>query len=288
MTTDAPGDHPAEYLRAARETLRVERRRTVDEREAFEAFRARVQRVSAEATDGDATRLRSDGAGGVAGSARGIDGFRGPAGVGRFSGADDRFVAGNPLVTIRDAYADTVMSVPHYEVEYDDTYERSLAAEFGPDLAVALTQEPTLDERATSALRSKTDEGIDERERLLDALDTESESIDRAVDRLSSILDEIATLSETTLSERRFGTLDAYRVRTLTLEDGCDSVAARRQRELAGIGRSLQLNETVPDLATYLYHDLLVTYPVLAAVGAVGDRIGRLRRSVEREMIHRR
>ena len=62
MTTDAPGDHPAEYLRAARETLRVERRRTVDEREAFEAFRARVQRVSAEATDGDATRLRSDGA----------------------------------------------------------------------------------------------------------------------------------------------------------------------------------------------------------------------------------
>ena len=285
MTTDAPGDHPAEYLRAARETLRVERRRTVDEREAFEAFRARVQRVSTEATDGDATRLRSDGAGGVAGGAQGIGGFRGPAGVGRLSGADDRFVAGNPLVTIRDAYADTVMSVPHYEVEYDDTYERSLAAEFGPDLAVALTREPTLDDRSVSALLSKTDEAIEERGQLLDAIDTESESIGRAADRLCSILEEIATLSETELDELRFGTLDAYRVRTVTLEEGCDAVAARRQRELDGIGRSLQLNESVPDLATYLYYDLPATYPVLATVGAVGDRLRDLRRAIEHEMI---
>ena len=201
MTTDASGDHPAEYLRAARETLRVERRRTVDEREAFEAFRARVKRVSTEATDGDATRLRSDGAGGVAGGTGGIDGFRGPAGVGRLSGADDRFVAGNPLVAIRDAYAETVMSVPHYEAEYDDTYESSLAAEFGPDLAVALTRESTLSDRSKSALLSETDEAIAEREGLLDALDSESESIDRAADRLCSIREEITTLSETTLDE---------------------------------------------------------------------------------------
>ena len=286
MTTTDPSDDPADVLRAAQEMLRVERRRTVDEREAFEAFRARVQRVSTEATDGDTTRLRSDGSGGVAGDAGGVDGFRGPAGVGRLSGVDDRFVAGSPLVATRDAYVETVMSVPHYEAEYDDTYESSLAAEFGPDLAVALTREPTLSDRSKSALLSKTDDAIAEREGLIDAVDSEVESIDRAADRLCSIREEITTLSETTLDELRFGTLDAYRVRTLTLEEGCDSVAARRQREIAGIGRSLQLNDAVPDLATYLYHDLPVTYPVLATVGAVGDRLEELRRSIERALIH--
>ena len=281
--TDSAGNDPADVLRAARETLRVERRRTVDEREAFEAFRARVRRVSTgTAAIGDGSRLRSDGAG------REVYKSSTTAGASRLPGTDDRLVAGNPLVTIRDAYVDTVMSVPHYDEEYDDTYETGLAAEFGPDLAVALTREPTLDDRSKSALLSKTDEAVDERERLLDALDTEAESVDRAADRLSSICDEIATLAETDLDDRRFGTLDAYRVRTLTLEDGCDSVAARRQREFAGIGRSLQLSDSVPDLATYCYHDLSVTYPVLAAVGAVGDRLAELRREVEREMIHRR
>ncbi|WP_418284224.1 DUF7260 family protein [Halorubrum sp. DTA46] len=285
MTTDPSGDDPADVLRAARQTLRVERRRTVDEREAFEAFRTRVRRVSTGTATGTDPRLRSDGSGAEVDTA---GGFGAPGRLGRLPGTDRGAVAGSPLVAIRDAYADTVMSVPHYEAEYDDTYESSLAAEFGPDLAVALTREPTLDDRSKSALLSETDEAIEERERLLDALDTESESIDRAADRLCSILGEIATLSGTDRSELGFGALDAYRVRTLTLREGCDSVAARRQRELAGIGRSLRLSDAVPDLATYLYHDLPVTYPVLATVGAVGDRLEGLRRSIERALIRRR
>jgi len=282
MTTTDPADDPADVLRVARETLRVERRRTIDEREAFETFRARARRVSTESVGGTDPRLRSDGSGAEVGAS---SGFGVPGRLDRLPGADGSAVAGSPLVAIRDAYAETVMSVPHYETEYDDTYESSLVAEFGPDLAVALTREPTLDDRSQSALLSETDEAIEERERLIDALDTESESVDRAADRLCSILEEIATLSETDLDELRFGTLDAYRVRTLTLEEGCDSVAARRQRELTGIGRSLRLNDAVPDFATYLYHDLPVTYPVLAAVGTVGNRLQELRGSIERALI---
>ena len=44
----------------------------------------------------------------------------------------------------------------------------------------------------------------------------------------------------------------------------------------------------MPDLVTYLYHDLSVTYPVLAAAGAADDRLEELQRSIERELIRRR
>ncbi|OYR57376.1 DUF7260 family protein, partial [Halorubrum halodurans] len=84
------------------------------------------------------------------------------------------------LVAIRNAYAETVMSVPHYEDEYNDTYERSLAEEFTPELAVALTREPTLRERSRSSLLTKTTEAIRRREEFLERLEAESASVSRA------------------------------------------------------------------------------------------------------------
>jgi len=47
-----------------------------------------------------------------------------------------RAAGGSGLVAVRDAYQETVMSVPHYEIEYDDTYQRSVAEECGPRTGV--------------------------------------------------------------------------------------------------------------------------------------------------------
>lgn len=289
-TTDPADGGPATALRVAHETLRIERRRVVDEREAFETFRSRASTVPTE-TGSAAGRfsLRGDGAGTGSGIGSGLGGFggRGRGGTAGVGGGIGRG-PGSGLVAIRDAYVETVMSVPHYEEEYDDTYEASLAAEFGPDLAAALTQEPTLHDRYKKSLLSRTADAVDERETFLDALDVEGASLDRATERLLSITEEVATLSGGRLADLDYGTLDAYRVRTETLEENCDAVASRRQRELADVDRSLRLDDTVPDVATYLYQDLSVTYPVLATVAAVGDRLRDLRRSIEREMIGRR
>ena len=294
-TTNAAGDGPTTALRDAHETLRIERRRVVDEREAFETFRSRVSTIPTEsgptaengspAEIGSTTGqlpLRGDGAGGGPNVGRGFGGHSrgGAAGAGR--------TPGSSLVAIRDAYVETVMSVPHCEAEYDDTYEASLAAEFGPDLAVALTQEPTLHDRYKELLLSKTVDTIDERDAFLDTLDVEQASLDRATERLLSITEELATLSGSRLADLDYGTLDAYRVRTETLEESCDAIATRRQRELAEVDRSLRLGNSVPNVATYLYQDLSVTYPVLATVAVVGDRLRDLRQSIEREMIDRR
>ncbi|SNR25861.1 DUF7260 family protein [Halorubrum vacuolatum] len=281
-TTDR--DELAGVLRAAHDTLRVERRRVVDEREAFEAFRDRVSAIPTRAGPATGTSpLRGVGTGMGFGAGVGSDGG-GTAGIG--GGCSQR--PGNGLIAVRDAYVKTVMSVPHYEEEYDDTYETSIAIEFGPDLAVALTQEPELAEPYKRALISKTTEAIEERERFVEAIDLEQKSLDRAIKRLLPITEEVMSLSQNPLANLEYGTLDAYRVRTETLEQNCDAVVRRRQDDLDEVDRSLRPDETVPDVATYLYQDLSATYPVLSTVALIGDRLRDLRRTIEREMIHRR
>nr|WP_101297993.1 hypothetical protein [Halegenticoccus soli] len=53
------------------------------------------------------------------------------------------------LDRVRTAYRETVMSAPHYEDEYGDTFEESVAAEFGAETAELLRTS----DRFTDALR---------------------------------------------------------------------------------------------------------------------------------------
>ena len=259
--TDQP-HRPAAILRDAREALRVERRRTVDEREAFEAFRSRVRSIAAEAsTRRPQTTVPSPLRGDTGATSRG-------------------------LVAVRDAYRETVMAVPHYDEEYNDTYERSLAAEFGPELAAALTRESTLRERCRSSLLAKTDDAIASREELLSVVESESESVSRAAADLVPVADELETFSQTAIRGRDFGALDAYRARLDVLAERCESVGTRRQRDRADGERSASLDDTVSDVQTYLYQELPATYPVLAAVAGVAGRIKSVRHDVERAMIY--
>ncbi|MBP1922407.1 hypothetical protein J2751_001415 [Halorubrum alkaliphilum] len=249
-------------LREATESLDLERRRLVDECQAFKAFRSRINRIPTSKTPTTSTSSKTL--------------------------QRQEQVPGTGLVAVRDAYRETVMGVPHYEAEYNDTYPQSLAAEFSPEVAVALTQGSVFTERYNRLLCAKTRESIEEREQFITAVDTERESLTRAADRLRSIAEELQTLGEPPLSDLDYGTLDAYRVRTETLESNCDAIARRRQREHAATSRSLQLDDTLPDVATYLYQDHSVTYPALATVGRLGDRLCDLRESIGREMMLRR
>lgn len=259
-------------LDEARDALRVERRRIVDEREAFRTLRSRVDSIATEPLH----------RGGPNGSATHGSGSR----AGAFGSVESPSPSpGSGLVAVRDAYEETVMSVPHYEVEYDDTYERSVAAEFGPELAYALTQTSRFHAAYERSLLDAIDTAIEEREGFLETVRAETESIDRAASRLSPIEEETVTMST---AERDgegfgFGTLDAYRARTTTLIEDCDRIAARRQRRLADHDRDLRLDDDL-DLPAYLYADLSVTYPVLASVARAGDRLDDLKRRIERAM----
>jgi hypothetical protein len=183
------------------------------------------------------------------------------------------------------------MSVPHYEAEYDDTYERSVAEEFGPELAYALTRTDSFHEAYKRSLLSAVETAVQEREAFLDAVESEVESVERAGSRLDPIRSEIEAvddeLGEADAASVGFGALDACRTRTEALVEDCDRIAARRQRVLADHERRLAIGDEI-DFATYCYQDLDVSYPVLAAVGTVGDRLERLRDRIERAMARTR
>ncbi|GAA0552955.1 hypothetical protein ABNG02_03265 [Halorubrum ejinorense] len=297
-------------VRAALAALRVERRRTVDERQAFETFRDRVSSIPDESGSVDpSTAGPANGGGGASG---GVDRAVGGGAVDAFGDALGRgtdeigdgvtAAAGSGLVAVRDAYRATVMSVPHYEVEYDDTYERSVAAEFGPEMAYALTRTTNFRAEYKRSLLTAASTAIEERESFLDAVESEVESVSRAGSRLDPVRSEVEAIRDELgggdeRDEERdgdadrnghraaptFGALDACRTRTEALRDDCDRIAARRQRAIADSERRLALDDGL-DLPAYCYQDLDATYPVLAAVGAVGADLDALRRRIERSM----
>jgi hypothetical protein len=281
-TATEPADGGPALLDDAREAIRIERRRVVDEREAFRAFRGRAASVPSEP-------IRTDGGGPVAGGGAigTADGGPmtggGPIGTAGTGAAGSGPPAGSGLVAVRDAYQETVMSVPHYEIEYDDTYERSVAEEFTPELAYALTRGSRFHAECKRSLLDATEAAIDDRERFAEAIASEAESVERAASRLKPIRSEVASTARTDFSQDGFGTLDAYRARTEALLDDCDRIAARRQRELASTERDLAIDGDL-DVPGYLYQDLAATYPVLATVGGVGDRLDDLKRRIERAM----
>ncbi len=274
-------DDESDPLRAALAALRVERRRVVDEREAFRAFRDRVSSIPA--ADG-VTRRDAP-----ANGSRAVGGNR-PHGGGTWTPTRGAAVPGSGLAAVRDAYQETVMAVPHYEAEYDDTYERSLAAEFGPELAYALTRTAGFHAEYRRSLLDAVDTAAAERDAFCDALATETESVERAASRLAPVRDEVEAIdgevpgrsdSAPESASPGFGALDACRARVEALRDDCDRIAARRQRVIADHDRSLALPDDL-DLPTYCYHDLDASYPVLAAIGRTGDRLDALRRRIER------
>jgi hypothetical protein len=239
----------------ARRTVRRERRRTVDEREAFEAFADAVRDIPA-------------------------DGPQSGVPVGARLATPD---AASAARAVREAYERTVMAVPHYCEEYDDTYVESLEGEFGPTVAAAATG-PHLTGTAKSGLVDAALNARADRARFVEALDAEDETLRAADERLGEILAEAAELDTEPLADLRFGSLDAIRTRLQTLERHAEAVGADRQAALREQTDDLSLPASAPDLPTYVYQTHEVTYPVLATVARTATTLQHIREDVERSM----
>ena len=258
------------YVRDAESACRRERRRVLDERDAFESFADRVAQIDTVSVATDTTPT-----GVPAGALRGI----GSPGGGRRPGSGP----GADSVTLRrvmTAYRDTVLSLPHYRTEYDETAAESLTAELGPDAATALVSDGGLSSGARSALVDRSRRAADARGRLADAID---EEIDELGDR------EAALSSVDRRRRRLLGHLDGIRPgrgtdaaidvwnRLEELERECDELAAERQRSLDDPPLT---PEAGPDgdrerpFYGYLYAPVDgPRYPVLAQIAEVADGI---------------
>lgn len=248
------------YIRDARECCREERRRVVDERDAFEEFADRVEGF--DPTPMDETTAALDGP--VVGVQRG-GGFVTPGDV--------------RLRRVVDAYTETVISLPHYTQEYDETVAESLAAELGPDTTATVLSGGTLSPELQSTIAARSRQASTSRSSLVDAIDEELDAIETAETRLTEIDQRRRRLDEHLdgiSDEKATGARIDVWERLGELESACEEVAADRQQRVQDPPMSVNIggDDGSPGFYEYLYAPLeSVTHPVLAEIAELADRI---------------
>lgn len=238
-------------LETAQRIVATERRRCVDEREAFDAFLGRLDAISPDAPAAV------------------------PAGI-----APRSFGATDSLADVREAYRGTVMAVPHFDHDYGDTLVDSVATELSAAVADALTAPGPLSSPLYATVRSLARRARDDRDTFLDRLDAEADSLVDAAERIERLSDELDALVDDWPSTPSFDTLFRCYEATDRLRERADAVVAERQVFLRE--QSVVVHTESVDMATYLYapDEELSTYPALAALAAFGRRLGRIRRRI--------
>ncbi len=241
----------------ARRLVDRERRRCVEEREAFAALADAV-------ADLETAAVRSD-----------------PVSVPAGSGAGVR-TDGATTGGVRAAYERTVMAVSHYDEEYGESYRESLAVEFGPDLAAALTGAGTLTPRLRAAAATAARLAREERVAFVALLDAERTSLGRVADGVAAVRADLAGRDDRPLDDRGFDDLRGLRAVVLDLEARTDDLAAARQRRLARYrGGFDHVDSSLP---AYLYAELGTDHPALAALASIGKTLATARLRVERAL----
>lgn len=241
------------YVRNATEDCRREQRRVLDERDAFSEFADRVAALdpgvahSSTVDSGDPiARLHQ-----TTTSGKSVD---------------------ITLQRVLSIYKDTVMSVAHYETEYDETISESLAAELGPDTATSLAANKTLSLAAQNALVSRSRKAVDARDSLADAIQVERDALANIESELSAIDRRrrrlVAHLDEVNVDETG-AALDIWH-RLNDLETEIENMSAERQRSLRA--PPMQVDTGVVGTDEMAFYDYLYgptdgpSHPVLAQI----------------------
>ncbi|MUV56210.1 hypothetical protein [Halogeometricum sp. CBA1124] len=182
------------------------------------------------------------------------------------------------LEAVCEAYRQTVMSVAHFESDYDETFAENVAAELGPDIATQLVNASSLSPELKSAIASAVTDVRSKRGSFCRSLRNERESLSalgRSLNEIDSIVDELAPKITESAPSTQLSVVDD---RLETLETRCRNLNGERQRVLhdGPTVRSKRRRVALPD---YLYHDCDFRYPGLAALARRVDCIQNLRRA---------
>ncbi|MDS0219781.1 hypothetical protein NDI54_00245 [Haloarcula sp. S1AR25-5A] len=182
------------------------------------------------------------------------------------------------LRAVRAAYRETVMAVPHFEAEYDDSLEANMSTEFGPELGTQIATGTRLTPQLYEALLTASEDARDERETLLPALERERESLQSVRNKLDDCERRAAALGSNARRTTEPARLDDIDDQLAEIESDCETVAATRQRQLHSRSAAALSGIDGTSLVRYLYGDRSVTCPALADIVACLDTIRRHRR----------
>ncbi|HET7323142.1 MAG TPA: hypothetical protein VFJ06_02295 [Halococcus sp.] len=243
------------HTRSALDALTIERERTATERDAFAAFHDRIDAMEVSGADTGHDRR-----------------------VGIHSTHDTQ--PNEQLQCVRESYEELVMNLPHYDDEYHESLTESLANEFCPAVAEALTTSTQFTAPLRSQLLTESQEAKIERTDFLKLLSRESESLQSADETIATIGTDLDTLTAHSLEtwERADLTENHERVRAVVAD--CEAVAKARQATLETLCVPGPAHADI-DLNEYLYQSLSVSYPVLADIADIAETLSREQARIE-------
>jgi hypothetical protein len=256
----------------AEEEVTSELSRIRAERNAYRRFRKRVSQV-------DASRPQPSPQ--IDASQPQVAELSGSAGVVQTRPPDDH------LSEVRDAYEETVMSVPHYEEDYGESLARHMQTEFGDEVTAAVVDGDQFSPQLKQALLQQATTNQLKREKLMRKLEEEFDDLSTFKSRLRRI------------DQRRERTVDepAYRAsfEELTeawheldeLEAECEDLLAERQSEMRTEVTVGPPGEGDHAFHRYLYSGLESAYPILSVGVDVYDRVREAKRDVTNSLARR-
>lgn len=170
------------------------------------------------------------------------------------------------LRRVRSTYRETVMAVPHFEAEYDDTLRENMAVEFGADIAESIVGSRQLSPMHLEALATATDKAIGERSEYLRVLRREQRSLENIREALEGHHEEMTTVERAIDEASASGRLSALDNRLVALGREYADLAESRQRLLHGRSTAVISGIDETSLTAFLYGDREETCPALADV----------------------
>ncbi|MFW6435621.1 MAG: DUF7260 family protein, partial [Halovenus sp.] len=191
------------------------------------------------------------------------------------------------LRKVRRQYESTVMAAPHYEAEYDESYTEHVYQEFGPDIATVLVHGAALEPRQKQAILNASTESITTRETFMEALQREQESVTELREPTCSVAADIGNIEQRAVDDPPAKIIDGYLSRLEVLEKRCHDLVDQRQSEMVTERRELLLPISGPDIPSYVYQELPVSYPIISILVDLIDTARSTQRTLEARMGHR-
>ena len=227
------------------------------ERDAFERFLRRADRVQVSATAGGAV------------------GGDGPEGSGAAPVQSTLVTGDTPdgLEELRTAYRETVMAVSHYDREYGESFAEHTAAELGETVAAQLVSGAAPAPVVKRAVIGAADAARDSRRGLVAVLARERDSL-RAVEAdLGEIERTAYELGREVSRATRSGELAAIDAELEAAERRCTDLLNRRQELLHGRSTAAISGVEADSLVQYLYAGLETRCPGLTDIAACLESI---------------
>jgi uncharacterized protein YmfQ (DUF2313 family) len=179
------------------------------------------------------------------------------------------------LHTVREAYRETVMDVPHYQKEYDESIERNMRTELGPEIAQAVTDDGPLFQQLLDELVKQSREARRERSILLQSLERELDSITDSKRTIEGVQQKTRSIKSSLYPADVSQIVHGWN-RLDPLEEQMTAHIRQRQSEIHSGWNSMPPHA----LQRYLYSSHLWTYPILIDALKTVEQINRVRDQV--------